>query len=120
MMEGDWTRIIANFLPMGRMSLMVVTKRHDVASITDMYREERHEVIDMVALCAEKIKSDIGPEGLSLFFNEGKISGQSVPHFHFHVVAREPEDGLENIKRTKEKIPITDEQLLEIKSLFQD
>ncbi len=116
---GDYaaSRVLANYFPMGRMSLLVIPKRH-AASITDLSASDQFDLIATVNFCVKLLKEKIAPAGITVLLNEGAIAGQTVPHVHFHVIAREADDGLENIKRTKERMPITEEQLQEIKLLF--
>ena len=53
------------------------------------------EVLDIFALAAdvkEALRKTFGAEGFNLAWNEGKKYGQSVPHFHLHIVPRTPGD----------------------------
>ncbi|PJE81800.1 HIT family protein [Candidatus Pacearchaeota archaeon CG10_big_fil_rev_8_21_14_0_10_32_42] len=49
------------------------------------------EVLKRVSIL---LKEKYGCEGVNLINNSGKVSGQEVGHFHFHVVPRYSEDKL--------------------------
>lgn len=116
-LETKLSVIIANYFPLGKISLLAIPKRH-VASLTELSPEELHDLIDLVALASNKIKAVAEPEGLNIFLNEGKIAGQSIEHLHFHIVARYLDDGLENFRRNGDRIPISREELHALKELF--
>jgi diadenosine tetraphosphate (Ap4A) HIT family hydrolase len=44
------------------------------------------------AIVKEGLRRAYGAEGFNCAYNEGKNYGQSVPHFHLHVVPRTPGD----------------------------
>jgi len=117
--ESKFSRIMANYFPMGIMSLMVMPKRH-FSSLAEISPDELHDLTEMLAHATDKIRRKVKPAGLIILMNEGEIARQTVPHLHFHVIARGANDGLENMKRTVQKMPITSRQLMEIKTIFQD
>lgn len=117
LLETKFSLLIANYFPMGAMSLLAIPKRH-VESITRMSPKELSDISQLIALAVNKVKAEIRPEGLNVLLNEGEIAGQTVNHLHFHIIARQENDGVSNLMRTKEKVAITAEQLAAIKALF--
>lgn len=115
--ESKYCVLLANAFPLGRMALLVIPKRH-ICSMIELNQEEITEMMSLVLLADANMKKKICPEGVNLFLNEGEIAGQTVPHLHFHIVARIENDGLENFKRLGERKVITDKQLAEAKALF--
>jgi histidine triad (HIT) family protein len=116
----DWSDclLLANYFPLGnKTSFLVVPKKH-VVSITDLPISESTNVMLLVKIAAGRVKNYFKTEGMNIFINDGIIAGQTVPHLHVHIVAREVNDGLENFKRIREKIPIRNDQLTVAKSLF--
>lgn len=52
-------------------------------------------VFRAVARVARAIRDAFAPEGLSVYQANGKAAGQTVFHFHVHLVPRHPNDGME-------------------------
>ena len=38
------------------------------------------------------LKKSFGAEGFNFAWNDGKLAGQSVPHFHLHIIPRKQDD----------------------------
>jgi len=117
-LESPLSRVVANYFPMGKMSLLAIPRRH-ITSITQMEPEEMQDLMHLIAMTVNKIKEKLSPEGFNIFLNEGVVAGQTVDHVHFHVVVRSKDDGLKNFCRIDEnKKPITIVELDNIKELF--
>lgn len=58
----------------------------------DLSAEERGAIFALVAQIKAALKKLYGAEGFHHDWNEGKIAGQSVPHFHLHIVPRKQGD----------------------------
>jgi histidine triad (HIT) family protein len=67
----------------------VVTRRH-VATLLDLSDEECGEIIVAAKRVAHGLVNAYQPLGVLTFQNNGVYSGQETPHFHFHVVPRQP------------------------------
>ncbi len=67
----------------------VVTRRH-VATLLELSSEECGAVMRAAQRVAEALVATYRPLGLLTFQNNGVFSGQETPHFHFHVVPRQP------------------------------
>lgn len=117
LLESEYSILLANYYPIGFLSLLAIPKRH-VYSITDLTIDEANDLTEMVRFGFNNIKSQINPHALNAFFNEGEIAGQTIPHLHWHIVARMENDGLENFKRNGEPTVITEEQLTLAKKCF--
>ena len=117
LLESKYSIVLANYFPLGKYSLLATPKNH-LYSITDLTIEESNDLMQIIALAVNNIKSAIKLEGVNVFLNEGEIAGQTVPHLHFHIVARTKNDGLENFKRKKKKIAISKKDLEILKNLF--
>jgi len=66
---------------------LIVPKRH-VKNIADMTIEERVAIFDLAEIIKEVLRKAFGAKGFNIAWNEGKIAGQSVSHFHLHIVPR--------------------------------
>lgn len=67
----------------------VITRRH-VATLLDLSADECDAIIPAAKRVAEALVRAYRPLGILTFQNNGVYSGQEVPHFHFHVVPRQP------------------------------
>lgn len=67
----------------------VVTRRH-VGTLLELTDEEAAAVIRAAREVAHALLATFKPLGILTFQNNGVYSGQEVPHYHFHVVPRQP------------------------------
>ena len=67
----------------------VITRRH-IALLLDLTDEEGVAVIRAAKRLAHALDRAFSPLGILTFQNNGVYSGQETPHFHFHVVPRQP------------------------------
>lgn len=67
----------------------VVTRRH-VGTLLDVTDEEAADILKAAREIAQALLSAYKPLGILTFQNNGVYSGQEVPHYHFHVVPRQP------------------------------
>lgn len=67
----------------------VITRRH-VATLLDLSDEECAAIMASAKRVAEALVKTYQPLGILTFQNNGVYSGQETPHFHFHVVPRQP------------------------------
>lgn len=67
----------------------VVTRRH-VATLLELTDEEAAAVMRAARDVAHALLATYKPLGILTFQNNGVYSGQEVPHYHLHVVPRQP------------------------------
>jgi diadenosine tetraphosphate (Ap4A) HIT family hydrolase len=66
---------------------LIVPKRC-VASIEDVSQEELLAVFDLRTKLESAMRKAFGAEGFNYAWNQEKMAGQSVPHFHLHMLPR--------------------------------
>ena len=71
--------------------VLVCPIRH-VERFDQLTREEKDAIFYLSENLKEVLKELFGAEGFHHAWNEGKIAGQSVPHFHLHLVPRKESD----------------------------
>jgi diadenosine tetraphosphate (Ap4A) HIT family hydrolase len=77
--------------PMQPGHLLVITKRH-APTLLDLSPAEAHEVIEHARDLAQLLVRALAAEGINAFQNNGVAAGQSVPHYHMHLLPRRAAD----------------------------
>lgn len=84
------------FMDIGQVNpghVLVATKRHAV-TVLDLTPEEAAAVMLTAQRVARAAEQTFAPDGLMLAQFNGKAAGQTVFHYHLHVVPRHNDDGL--------------------------
>ena len=74
--------------------LLVIPKKH-IVSILDCDCETLNEVFKTVKHISNLLTEKCGFSGVNLLNASGKSAGQSVDHFHIHLIPRKNGDGLD-------------------------
>jgi diadenosine tetraphosphate (Ap4A) HIT family hydrolase len=77
---------------------LIVPKKHYI-KLSEFKLAEKLDLFFLMADFTEKIEEQLKPERLEVRFNQGKSVGQSMAHFHVHILCREPGDGIINYHR---------------------
>jgi len=89
------TETVVSFLdiaPVNPGHCLVVPKRH-AATLLDLNDEELTDCVLAARRLARAVMEVTGSPGLNLLQNNDRCAGQVVPHVHFHVIPRSPDDG---------------------------
>jgi diadenosine tetraphosphate (Ap4A) HIT family hydrolase len=87
--EGEHVLTVVNPWQFEVGQCCVITRRH-VATLLDLSAGECAAIMAAAKRVAEALVSAYRPLGILTFQNNGVYSGQETPHFHFHVVPRQP------------------------------
>ena len=87
--ESEFTLTVINPAQFEIGQCCVVTRRH-AGTLLDLSSIEGAAVIEAAQLVALALIETYKPLGILTFQNNGVYSGQEVPHYHFHVVPRQP------------------------------
>ena len=110
--EDEKFRVILDLGPATRGHALVIPKEHyaDLYEIPEETAGEAMKVAKkMAAVMTEKLKAD----GFNIVQNNGEVSGQSVFHFHIHLIPRREGDGI-NVTWTPTEP--TDEQIAAVQA----
>lgn len=66
---------------------LVMPKKH-YENILDCPKETLNKVINVTQDLAIQITNNLNAKGNNILTNTNEVSGQSVPHLHFHIVPR--------------------------------
>lgn len=85
--ETDQTLTFVNWQQFELGQVYVLPRRH-APTLLDLTDEETVAIMHAVRRAARALLRAYAPDGLNLIQNNGIAAGQSVPHFHMHVVPR--------------------------------
>lgn len=89
-LEGKTVDVLYNFAPVGfgkeRLHFLIVPKKHRT-TFRDLTEEEYMESSKLAALLLKHLKQTRDVNTAYLFHKSGIDAGQSVPHFHIHLIA---------------------------------
>ena len=74
---------------------MVAVPKMHVESLLDCDQATLHHLMDAVKRVSEHCVKHCGYEGVNLLNASGPCAGQSVPHFHIHIIPRKVGDGVD-------------------------
>ncbi|MBS0412901.1 MAG: HIT family protein [Proteobacteria bacterium] len=85
------------FMDLGQVNpghVLVASKRH-AATLFDLTPAEAGALMQTAQRVALAARAAFAPEGLNLFQANGAVAGQTVAHFHIHVLPRHAGDGVD-------------------------
>lgn len=81
--------------------VLVASKRHAV-NLLELTREEAGAVMQTAQRVAAAVNRAFDPDGINIFQANGAPAGQTVFHFHLHVLPRFEGDGLSVVWQREE------------------
>lgn len=109
--EDDKFRVILDLGPASRGHALILPKDH-YANLYELPDETAGEVMKLAKRMASQMTERLGCEGFNLVQNNGELAGQTVFHFHMHLIPRYHDDGQKIGWKPQE---ITQEELEEIR-----
>ena len=79
--------VIMDLYPATPGHLLILPKKH-IETIYEMPSELGARIMNTAMLMAKAIKEKLSPEGLNLIQSNEAAAGQTIPHFHLHIVPR--------------------------------
>ncbi len=73
---------------------LVIPKKHS-ANLLEIDSEEYINVMKAVNLVTKKLSNTLKPAGINILNNCGEVAGQTVMHFHVHVIPRYEENDIQ-------------------------
>ena len=91
--EDEKYRVILDLGPATRGHALILPKNH-YANLFELPEEDAKEVICLAKKMATIMKDKLGCDGFNLVQNNGEAAGQTVFHFHMHLIPRRKEDNV--------------------------
>jgi diadenosine tetraphosphate (Ap4A) HIT family hydrolase len=67
---------------------ILLISKEEKENFFDLNEEERKELTDLILRAKSIIESQYSPDGFNIGMNCGEVAGQTVMHFHCHVIPR--------------------------------
>ncbi len=112
--EDDNYRVILDLSPATKGHALILPKQH-FANIYEMPEEKVSEAFALAARMAASMTEKLGADGFNIVQNNNEVAGQTVFHFHIHLIPRYKGDGQRIAWDPKESTP---EGLAEIRDLL--
>ncbi|WP_029231484.1 HIT family protein [Butyrivibrio sp. VCB2006] len=110
--ENDDFRVILDLGPATKGHALVLPKKH-YADLFEIPADTLAEASKVAKEVAATMKKKLGCDGLNLVQNNGSAAGQTVMHFHLHIIPRYVNDGQHILWKPTSPSP---EELVEIKN----
>ena len=85
--EDEEFRVILDLGPASKGHALVLPKTH-AADLFSLPAETAAKAIQVAKKAGEAIKNGLNADGLNVVQNNGEAAGQTVPHFHMHLIPR--------------------------------
>lgn len=89
--QTDEFRAIFDAFPVTEGHLLIVPQRH-VSRWDDLSAREKDALIAGVERGRALLKGQFDPDAFNVGYNDGTAAGQTVPHFHIHIIPRRAGD----------------------------
>lgn len=90
--EDDDFRVIMDANPMTKGHALILPKEH-AANIMELPDEIGEKVVPLAKRIANRMVDVLKCDGVNIMQNNGEAAGQTVFHFHMHVIPRMAGDG---------------------------
>lgn len=71
---------------------ILICPKREIAKSEELTFEEWRDILELKEIICKKLKDVFQAEGFNFAWNEGDLAGQSVAHFHLHVLPRKTGD----------------------------
>ncbi|MEI8174944.1 MAG: HIT domain-containing protein [bacterium] len=71
---------------------ILIVPRRCIATYGDLTKKEKEAIEELRVKITKALKKTFKTGGFNYAWNENKVAGQAVPHFHLHVVPRKEGD----------------------------
>ncbi|WMI81446.1 HIT family protein [Anaerotignum sp. MB30-C6] len=91
--ENEEFKVILDRFPANEGHVLILPKEHS-ANIFEINPEQAGRLFVLATKIAREMKTILGLEHLNVMQNNGTVAGQTVFHFHLHLIPRYENDGI--------------------------
>ena len=110
--EDDEFKAILDRFPSNIGHVLILPKKH-YANIFEIDEEVAGRLFKLAVKIAKNMKEVLGLEAMNLVQNNGSMAGQTVHHFHLHLIPRYEGD---TVSVKWDQLDLTDEQIAEVQA----
>lgn len=110
--EDEEFKAILDRFPGNIGHVLVLPKKH-YSDIFDIDEDVAGRLFRLATKIAKNMKEVLGFEAMNVVQNNGSLAGQTVHHFHLHLIPRYEND---KVQIKWEQLDLTDEQIAEIQN----
>ena len=89
--EDEMFRVILDLGPATKGHALILPKQH-AANLYELPEETAAEVMKLAKKLALQMKEKLHTDGLNVVQNNGEVAGQTVMHYHLHLIPRYTDD----------------------------
>ena len=89
--EDDKFVAILDAAPATKGHTLIIPKKHH-SDLFDMTPEEAAEAMKRARTVAATLREKLHPDGMNMMQNNGEVAGQTVMHYHLHLIPRDLTD----------------------------
>lgn len=113
--EDEDFRVILDLGPASKGHALILPKHH-AANLFEMPDELAAKVLPLAKTIGARLQEGLGADGINVVQNNGEAAGQTVFHFHMHLIPRYQND---TVNVTWKPGTLTEEDKQEILKLFE-
>ena len=110
--EDDDFRVIMDISPASEGHMIILPKEH-AANVYELSDATASKIYVLAKKLATALKDELDCDGINILQNNGEAAGQTVNHFHLHLIPRYEDDGQHILWDPKE---VSQEELEEIQN----
>ncbi|HKL75781.1 MAG TPA: HIT family protein [Halanaerobiales bacterium] len=85
--KNKFSYAIYDKYPVNKGHILIISKEH-IRDYFDASTEVREAIFDLMEDCKSLLDNKYNPNGYNIGFNCGKEAGQTIMHFHLHLIPR--------------------------------
>ncbi|MBR3824275.1 MAG: HIT family protein [Lachnospiraceae bacterium] len=114
--EDEDFNVILDLSPATKGHALILPKKH-ADNLYELPDETAAKVLVLAKKLAKNMKEKLGCDGLNVVQNNGEVAGQTVLHYHLHLIPRYNDDA-QKINWKPQEVPA--EELVAVKELLAE
>lgn len=108
--ETSEFKVMLDVAPANKGHALIIPKEH-FDNIFEIDGETAGKLFSLATVVARAIKEETDCDGMNIVQNNGEVAGQTVNHFHLHLIPRHKDDGINLTWKQNETKPEEQEVL---------
>lgn len=103
-------KVMLDVAPANKGHALIIPKEH-FDNIFEIDGETAGKLFSLATVVARALKEETNCDGMNIVQNNGEVAGQTVNHFHLHLIPRNKDDGINLTWKQNETKPEEQEAL---------